>query len=557
MRQNMTAAEKLTDGSMQHFGLTLDKFLRHAAKWHPDAQVVTGQADGGIARIGYAGLMDRACRVSGILRGLGVEYGSRVATLAWNTQAHLEAWYAIMGMGAACHTLNPRLTSAHSGMMLRQAGAEVLIVSADLAPLAAEIVEHAPAVRHVLVIDGPEGAWQSPREGISAGVLDPEAADAEPRPVWGGFDENTPSGLCFTSGTTGAPKGVTYTHRSSYLHTLRLLQTDVLGITRADAVLAVVPMFHAIAWGLPFAAPAVGAKLVLPGRHADGAALARLIATEEVTLAVAVPTVWLGLVDYLEATGDDLPSLKRILVGGAPMPPALMERLETRLGVAVQTSWGMTELSPSGTMAIPFDPARKAALSGRPAVGVDLLLTDADGQPLPEQRGREGHLKVRGAAVVERYLGFDESATDTDGWFDTGDLARIEVDGNLTITGRSKDLIKSGGEWINPAEIEAIIGALPEVSLVAVIGRSDPKWGERPLLLVEMRDGQDIGDENLLAPLRDRVAQWWIPDAVIRLDSMPMAATGKIDKIRLRTVYGGQDESMPGDRMKSTQGETG
>lgn len=295
-------------------------------------------------------------------------------------------------------------------------------------------------------------------------------------------------------------------------------------------------MFHANAWGLPFAAPAVGAKLVLPGRMADGASLARLIAAEGVTVGVGVPTVWLGLVEHLEATGGELPSLERLIVGGAPMAPALMERIEQRLGVRVQTSWGMTELSPSGTVA-PLSAPSQAALSGRPAIGVDLLLTDADGTPLAQQRDVEGHLRVRGAAVIERYFGHDAPATDAAGWFPTGDLARIDAEGNLMITGRAKDLIKSGGEWINPAEIEAVVGALPEVSLAAVIGRSDPKWGERPILLVETQG--EVSDEVLLASLRGRVAPWWIPDAVYRLPRMPLAATGKIDKIRLRSEYGG------------------
>jgi fatty-acyl-CoA synthase len=301
-------------------------------------------------------------------------------------------------------------------------------------------------------------------------------------------------------------------------------------------VLPVVPMFHANAWGLPFATPAVGAKLVLPGRQTDGASLARLIAAEDVTVGVGVPTVWLGVVEHLESVGGELPSLRRIIVGGAPMPPALMERIEQRLGVIVQTSWGMTELSPSGTVAPLSDPSQ-AALSGRPAVGMDLLLTDADGVALSQQRDVEGHLRVRGAAVIQRYFGHDAPATDANGWFPTGDLARIDAEGNLMITGRAKDLIKSGGEWINPAEIEAVVGALPEVSLAAVIGRSDPKWGERPILLVETQG--EVSDETLLTSLSGRVASWWIPDAVYRLTRMPLASTGKIDKIRLRSEYGG------------------
>jgi fatty-acyl-CoA synthase len=284
--------------------------------------------------------------------------------------------------------------------------------------------------------------------------------------------------------------------------------------------------------------PAVGAKLVLQGRHADGANLARLILAESVTVGVGVLTVWLGLVEHLEATGTKLPSLERIVMGGAPLAPALMDRIEQRLGVRVQTSWGMTELSPLGTMAPPGLARRDPAKSGRPAIGIDLLLTDAEGRALPWQREIEGHLRVRGPSVVERYLGQETPATDADGWFDTGDLARIDGKGNLIITGRSKDLIKSGGEWINPAQIEAIVAALPQVSLAAVVGRSDPRWGERPILLVEMRKDEDLSDEQLLESLKGRVASWWIPDAVVRLAKMPTAATGKVDKMRLRSQYG-------------------
>lgn len=517
----------MIDGSMQSYALTLDKFLSHAAKWHPGAEVVSAGAEGAVARIGYAALHMRARRVSGALSRLGVAQGGRVATLAWNTQGHVEAWYGIMGMGAICHTLNPRLTPAQLGSMLSQSEASVLLVSPDLLPLAQDAARNLGTVRHILLLDTVAG--DRALEGLMA------AAEADV--PWGEFDEASPSGLCFTSGSTGAPKGVTYTHRGCFLHTMRQLQADVLGITARDAVMPVVPMFHANAWGIPFTAPAVGAKLVLPGRQADGAHLARLIRTEDVTAAVGVPTVWLGLVEHLEAEGGDVPSLERILVGGSSMPPALMDRIEQRLGVEVQTSWGMTELSPLGTAALPGDPARKPGLSGRPAMGIDLLLTDADGVALAEQRGGEGHLHVRGGSVVERYFGQAEPATDADGWFDTGDLARIDAAGNLAITGRAKDLIKSGGEWINPAEIEAIVGALPQVSLAAVIGRADPKWGERPILLVETCE-PSVSDAELLAPLSGRVASWWMPDAIVRLDAMPLAPTGKIDKMQLRAEYG-------------------
>ena len=525
----------MIDGSIQSFPLTLDTIVDHAAKWHPEAEVVTAREGRENARVSYADLRDRARKVSSVLRGFGVTAGQRVATLAWNTQAHVESWYAIMGMGAVCHTLNPRLTAVQLAWMLDQSGARIIIVSADLAKLALEVADHATGVERLLVIDGVAAATHS-RAVVE--TLEPLIEAATGDVAWGGFDETAPSGLCFTSGSTGAPKGVTYTHRSSFLHTLKLLQADVLGARVTDVVLPIVPLFHANAWGLPFALPAAGSTMVLPGRHTDGASLARLIAAEGVTIAVGVPTVFLGLCEHLDATGAALPSLQRIIVGGAPMPPALMDRIERQLGVVVQTSWGMTELSPVGVFGVLSDPDRQAAVSGRPAIGVDLMVADEDGVPLAQQRDQEGRLYVRGAAVIERYFGQTQAVVDADGWFDTGDLARIDRKGNLMITGRSKDLIKSGGEWINPAEIEAIVCALPQVSLAAVIGRADAKWSERPILLVELREGAEITDQGLLDALRGHVASWWIPDAVVRLPAMPLAATGKIDKLGLRATYG-------------------
>lgn len=526
----------MIDGSMQTFPLTLDRILDHAAKWHGHAEVVTAREGQENGRVDYAELRDRAKKTSSILTRLGVTAGQRVATLAWNTQAHMETWFGIMGMGAVCHTLNPRLTADQLAWMLDQSGARVMIVSADLTKLALDVADKVSGLEHVLVIDGDVSATHS---RVTVQVLEPMIAAAVDDVAWGRFDETAPSGLCFTSGSTGAPKGVTYTHRSSFLHTFKLLQADVLGARTDDVILPVVPLFHANAWGLPFAAPAAGSKLVLPGRHTDGASLARLITAEDVTIAVGVPTVFLGLCEHLDATGTALPSLRRIILGGAATPPALMDRIERRLGVVVQNSWGMTELSPVGVFGVLSDPDRRAAVSGRPALGVDLMLADETGAPLAEQREQEGRLHVRGAAVIDRYFGQTQSATDADGWFDTGDLARIDRKGDLSITGRAKDLIKSGGEWINPAEIETLICALPEVSLAAVIGRADAKWSERPILLVELREGHAISDQALLDALRGRIASWWTPDAVIRLPAMPLAATGKIDKIRLRAAYGG------------------
>ena len=526
----------LIHGEMQPYALTLDRFLDHAAKWHPDVEVVTAREGGRTDRIGYADLSVRSRQMSVALAGLGVAAGECVATLAWNTQAHVETWFAVTGMGAVCHTLNPRLAAAHLVSMLEQSRARILIVAADLAPMARRIAARAASLERILAIDE---AAIGDDDVIAVEALEPMLAAAHGDVAWGGFDEHTPCGLCFTSGTTGAPKGVTYSHRGVFLHTLRALQADTMALSARDSVLLAVPMFHANGWGVPFATPAVGARLVLPGRHLDGASLAALINAESVTVALGVATVWLALVEHLEASGGQTPSLQRVIVGGAPLAPALMQRIEQCLGVTVQTSWGMTELSPTGTVALPDDPARAAHLSGRPAIGVDLLLTDADGVPLPGQRGVEGRLRVRGSSAVQRYFGDTQPAVDALGWFDTGDLARIDAAGNLVISGRSKDLIKSGGEWINPAEIEEIVGQLPDVSLAAVIGREHPRWGERPVLLVEVREGGKLDDAALLDALRERVASWWLPDQIIRIERMPLAATGKIDRMRLRAEYGG------------------
>lgn len=526
----------MTPGTMQSYALTLDKFIDHAARWHPNAQVVTAQQDGPSIRLGYADLRTNAKRVSAALAERGVSQGECVATLAWNTQAHLECWYAIMGMGAICHTLNPRLLPAQLASMLNQSKARILIVSADLYPLARKVIAEVHSVEEILLIDGEGGEGASAPEGLRVTGMRDAMAQATGAVEWGRFDENAPCGLCFTSGTTGAPKGVTYTHRGNYLHSMRQLQADVAGLTHRDSVLTMVPMFHANAWGLPFSVPAVGGKLVLPGTNSGGAALARLIREEEVTVGVGVPTVWLGLMDFLDKAGAEVPTLRRIMVGGAAMPPALMERIEAR-GIRVQTTWGMTEISPLGTAMPPGEEDRDPSLSGSPAIGIDLLLTDASGTPLEDQREAEGHLWVRGPSVVESYFGEDAPAT-RDGWFDTGDLGRIDARGRLTITGRAKDLIKSGGEWINPAEIETIVGAHPDVSMAAVIGREHGRWGERPVLLVELRQGTQISDEDLLGTLDGKVASWWRPDAVMRLANMPLAATGKVDKLRLRSEYG-------------------
>ena len=522
-------------GTSQDYELTLDKFITHAAKWHPDKFVVTAAHGTPDARITYRELCARARRLSSVLQEAGVEAGECVATLAWNTQAHMEAWFAIMGIGAVCHTLNPRLGADVLADMLRQSRARVLIASGDQRELLRAIAEHGCDLERVFLIDESDDASlpEAPGLRVERFVADADHGDAE----WGGFDERSPSGLCFTSGTTGAPKGVTYTHRGVFLHTLRQLQAGVAGIVEDDVVLPAVPMFHANGWGLPFACAAVGATLVLPGRDTDGASLAGLISRHAVTIAVGVPTVWLDLVDHLDRTGMSLPSLRRVMVGGAPMPEALHRRMSAR-GIDVQQTWGMTELSPLGTAMCPGTGTHPTTSSGTVALGVDLQVTDHLGRALDRQRENEGRLHVRGPAVVERYFGEDRPAT-ADGWFDTGDLAVIDRSGNVRITGRSKDLIKSGGEWINPVEIEAVVGAVPGIAKVAVIPRHHDKWGERPVMVIELANGAALSDEALMEPLRERFPKWWMPDAIIRVPSIPLATTGKLDKKRLQSEFGG------------------
>ena len=536
---------------MQSYQLTVDKFLDHGAKWAGAREVVTAEAGHAIARIGYAKLRTRANRLSGALAFLGLRFGQPIGTLAWNTQQHLELYYAAMGAGLICHTLNPRLTAAHLAAMINEAEDRVLAVAANLMPLLAELKPLCPGLEHVIILD------RDPADQQGLDAAGPQLWEYESLlerhgvpVVWGDFDEQSPAGLCYTSGTTGAPKGVLYTHRSNYLHTLRALQADAMALTGRDVLLAAVPMFHANGWGLPFMAPAVGAKLVLPGRHANPASLARLMQQEGVTVAAGVPTVWLGLLDHLDKVGAELPDLERIIIGGSSCPDALIRRIEDRLGARVQNSWGMTELSPMGVIQPLGAPKLPPGACGRPVMGVDLKLTDAEGLALPRQTGHIGRLWVKGPSVLDRYFKADADALDEDGYFDTGDLASLDEEGDLTICGRSKDLIKSGGEWINPSEIEDILGRLPAVGQVAVIGRADPKWGERPQLIVEARQGHRIDAAELLESLRGEVPDWWLPDTVIQVDAMPVAATGKIDKARLRADYGaspGADAGPAGD----------
>jgi fatty-acyl-CoA synthase len=465
----------------------------------------------------------------------GLRLGDRIGTLAWNTEDHLSLSYAAMGVGLVCHTLNPRLGVAHLAAMVNEAADRWIAVGEGLQPLLREILPLCPSVEAVLILDGDRVDQPFGQAQYHWGLTEFLEEHGRQAP-WGGFDEESAAGLCYTSGTVGKPRGVLYTHRSNYLHTLRSLQADAIALTAEDTVLVAVPMFHANGWGFPFAAPAVGARMVLPGRSVDPANLRMLIEREGVTVAAAIQTVWLGLVDLLESEGGQLPSLQRIIIGGSQCPDALLRRMEERLGVRVQTSWGMTELSPLGTISSPTaQPDSRPRSSGRLPMGLDLKLVDAEGATLPAQRGVVGRLRVKGPSVADRYFGDNQpTAVDNEGYLDTGDLASIDAAGNLTIAGRIKDLIKSGGEWINPKEIEDIVGGLPAVALVAVIPREHQKWGERPVLCVEPRRNQALTEQLILETLAGKVPDWWLPDQVVFVEHMPLAATGKIDKRRLR-----------------------
>jgi fatty-acyl-CoA synthase len=516
---------------MQHYALTIEKFLDHAAKWHGASEVVSALPGRPVSRISYAELREKCVHLSGALLDQGLKQGDRIATLAWNTEHHVTMYYATMAVGLVCHTLNPRLSAQQLSIMVNEAGDRWIAVGVDLQSLLRELLLLCPAIEGIVLLDDQQEEItfsQTHQHWILAEFLRRFGRDAR----WSQIPEDAPAGLCYTSGTTGNPRGVLYTHRSNYLHTLRVLQADAMAFTARDTVLITVPMFHANGWGLPFAAPAVGAKMVLPGRSLEPAHLRDLILNEQVTVAAAVPTVWLGLVELLERERGDLPSLDRIIIGGSPCADASITRIEKQLRVRVQTSWGMTELSPLGTIEPPDLRSVAPRGSGRPPLGLDLEVVDADGTTLP--RNVAGRLRVKGATVAARYYRESDSALDDEGYFDTGDLAFIDDAGNLTITGRSKDLIKSGGEWINPAEIERIVGSLRAVCLAAVVGRCDLKWGERPVLIVEPRKNYAIEERALLDTLRGKVPDWWIPDQVMIVDRMPLAATGKIDKKRLR-----------------------
>ncbi|KQY95345.1 fatty-acyl-CoA synthase [Caulobacter sp. Root1455] len=547
-------------GLMQHGALTVDKIIDHAAQWHGAREVVTRSVEGPIVRTTYGAIRDRAKRVSNALLAMGIKPGDRVGTLAWNTARHMEAWYGIMGIGAVCHTLNPRLFPEQIAWIANHAGDRVIFVDLTFLPIIAGVLHHLPSVEHVVLFTDRghmpadfRPAGEAPNfKGLVCfeDMVEQHHADC----AWGGFDEGTAAGLCYTSGTTGDPKGVLYSHRSNVLHTLITLQPDVMGLSQKDVILPVVPMFHANAWGVAFSAPGTGAKMVMPGAKMDGASIFELLDTEGVTFSAAVPTVWQMLLHHLKETGAKLPVLKKVVIGGAACPEHIIRAFHDDYDVEVVHAWGMTETSPVGTLSVmtdaleklPYDQQMPYRLKqGRPPFGVELKLTDDAGRRLPHDGKSFGNLKIRGPIIAAEYFrGAGGKILDDEGFFDTGDVATIDDHGFMQITDRAKDVVKSGGEWISSIDIENIALGHPKAAMTAVIGVPHPKWDERPILLVKLMEGETATKEEFLEFLQGKIAKWWMPDDVVFVDEIPLGATGKIDKKLIRQRM--KDYVLPG-----------
>ncbi len=531
-------------GLMQDYPLLTHTILDHAALNHGEREQVTRSVEGPIRRTTLAEIRTRALKVAKALENEGVALGDRIATMAWNTDRHLETWFGIMGNGAICHTLNPRLFADQLDYIVNHAEDDIMFVDLTFIPLVEALKDRFATVRKYIVLTDSDHMPDTSLPNAVAyedwiGAVDSDFS-------WGHFDENTAAALCYTSGTTGNPKGVLYSHRSNVLHGLTVNQPDVFGLTSEDVIMAIVPMFHANAWALTYAAPAAGAKLVMPGAGMDGKSIYELLEDEKVTATAAVPTVWLGLLQYLDETGKKLPYLQKVVVGGAACPPMMIRRFENDFGVEVIHGWGMTEMSPVGTTGklkhatMGLDHEAKLKLKekqGRTPYLVEMKIVDDDGNDLPRDGKVFGHLLVRGPAVSKGYFKLDEDILTGDGWFDTGDIATIDPLGFMQITDRDKDVIKSGGEWISSIEIENEAVGCPGVAEAAVIGLAHPKWSERPLLIIIRDAGSDIDKEGVLAYLDGKIAKWWMPDDVVFVDEIPHTATGKIQKMQLREQF--------------------
>jgi fatty-acyl-CoA synthase len=531
--------------TMQQGAPLISSILAHAELNHADAEIVSRTTDGSIHRYTYRDAARRAKKLANALKHLKVKRGDRIGTLAWNGYRHYELYFAVSGMGAIVHTVNPRLFPEQLAWIINHAGDRVLFFDLTFAPLVEKLAPHLKSVECYVAMCDHAHLPQSQLANLLCyeDLLDDEADDF----VWPQFADTTPSALCYTSGTTGNPKGVMYTHRSTVYHAFAMTATDGLNIGARSTVMPVVPMFHVNAWGVPYIATAAGAKLVFPGAALDGASVYDLTEREQVTLSLGVPTIWLGLLTHVESHGLRFSTLKETVIGGAACPPVIIDKFQNKYCVDVVHGWGMTELSPVGTLnrlkakhlALPQEEQfRIRCKQGRGVFGIEMKIIDDHGNTLPRDGKTFGDLMVRGPWVIERYYGEENTAL-VDGWFHTGDVATIDADGYMQITDRSKDVIKSGGEWISSIELENIAMSHDAVAEAAVIGVAHPKWDERPLLLVVLKKDATATKENLLAHYEGKIAKWMLPDDVQFVSELPHTATGKVQKRALRDEWAG------------------
>ena len=538
-------------GLMQQWPLLCHKILDNAATQHGKREVVSRSCEGPIVRTTYAEIRQRALKVAQRLDRDGFRLGDRIATLAWNTARHIEAWYGIMGIGAVYHTLNPRLFPEQLVWIMNHAEDRAIFVDLTFMPLLEKIAGSVTSLKKVIVLTD---SAHMPATALPNVVAYEEwLAEADGDFRWASFDENTAAGMCYTSGTTGDPKGVLYSHRSNVLHAMIAAMPDAMGISSRAVIMPVVPMFHANAWGLGQSGPMIGAKMVMPGGKMDGASIYELLDTEKVSFTAAVPTVWLMLLQYLEETGKKLPYLDKVVIGGSACPRAITQKFQENYDVQVIHAWGMTEMSPLGTLGS-LKP-EYVGLTGEARLdiqqtqgfapfGVEMKVTDDNDNEHPWDGKTFGRLKVRGPAVARAYYGgAGTEQFDADGWFDTGDVAHIDPNGYMQITDRAKDVIKSGGEWISTIELENLAVSHPDIAEAAAIGVRHSKWDERPLLVVVKKPGKDLSKDEILGFMQGKIAKWWMPDDVAFVAEIPHTATGKIQKSTLRAQF--RDYRLP------------
>jgi len=540
------------NGLMQQQPLLISNLLVHAERHHGEREIVSRRVEGDIHRYTYRDLAGRSRRMANAIAALGVSFGDRVATLAWNGYRHMELYYAASGSGVVLHTLNPRLHPDQVVWIADHAEDQVLFFDLTFLPLVEAVASRVKTVKaFVLMTDRAHLPATSKIPNLLC--YEDLIRDASPQFAWPTFDENTAASLCYTSGTTGNPKGALYSHRSSVLHTYAAALPDTFGCSARDAILPVVPMFHVNAWGLPYVACMVGAKLVFPGPFLDGESLYELFEAEGVTLSAGVPTVWQGLLTHVEANNLEFSTMRRTIIGGAACPPAMMRTFQERYDVQVLHAWGMTEMSPLGTVCtlkprhLGLGAEERMAVQskqGRALFGVDMKIVGEDGRELRHDGEASGELMVRGPWVISSYYKGAGGDPLADGWFPTGDVATIDPDGYMQITDRSKDVIKSGGEWIGSIDLENIAMAHPAVAMAACIGANHPKWDERPLLVVVKKPGAEVTRDELIASYAGKIAKWWTPDDVVFVESIPLGATGKMQKNRLREMF--KDHKLPG-----------